>query len=82
MGLDCFLCVRDVYRRNKINSSHYPAFHQLEAVRLFPKPKEEMKGADGLAGEEWTPSPECLAIGVDLKEVLEGLMDQDGEEME
>ena len=34
-----------------------------------------MKGADKLVGEEWTSSPECLAIGVNLKEVLEGLMD-------
>eukprot|EP00580_Thalassiosira_gravida_P003310 CAMPEP_0201602326 /NCGR_PEP_ID=MMETSP0492-20130828/3094_1 /ASSEMBLY_ACC=CAM_ASM_000837 /TAXON_ID=420259 /ORGANISM="Thalassiosira gravida, Strain GMp14c1" /LENGTH=428 /DNA_ID=CAMNT_0048065815 /DNA_START=51 /DNA_END=1337 /DNA_ORIENTATION=+ len=72
-GADCFLCAGDVYRRDEIDSSHYPAFHQLEGVRLFPE--EEMKGAEGLKGEEWTSSPECAAIGEDLKNVLEGLMD-------
>jgi phenylalanyl-tRNA synthetase alpha chain len=72
-GADCFLCAGDVYRRDEIDSSHYPAFHQLEGVRLFPK--EEMKGADGLKGEDWTNSPECAAISADLKQTLEGLMD-------
>ncbi|XP_060044731.1 phenylalanine--tRNA ligase, mitochondrial isoform X2 [Erinaceus europaeus] len=34
-GLDAFLVVGDVYRRDQIDASHYPVFHQLEAVRLF-----------------------------------------------
>ncbi|XP_067651504.1 phenylalanine--tRNA ligase, mitochondrial-like isoform X2 [Haliotis asinina] len=34
-GLDAFLVVGDVYRRDEIDASHYPAFHQLEGVRLF-----------------------------------------------
>lgn len=34
MGLDNFLVVGDVYRRDEIDSSHYPVFHQLEGVRL------------------------------------------------
>ncbi|EJK61167.1 hypothetical protein THAOC_18390 [Thalassiosira oceanica] len=72
-GADCFLCAGDVYRRDEIDSSHYPAFHQLEGVRLFPE--EEMAGADGLKGEEWTSSDECATISVDLKNTLEGLMD-------
>mmetsp|Transcript_7843 Transcript_7843/g.17027 ORF Transcript_7843/g.17027 Transcript_7843/m.17027 type:complete len:426 (-) Transcript_7843:138-1415(-) len=72
-GADAFLCAGDVYRRDEIDSSHYPAFHQLEGVRLFPK--DEMKGADGLSGDDWVASPECKVIGDDLKEVLEGLMD-------
>jgi len=72
-GADAFLCAGDVYRRDEIDSSHYPAFHQLEAVRLFDK--DEMKGADGLSGEDWIKSPECELIAVDLKKTLEGLMD-------
>lgn len=72
-GADCFLCAGDVYRRDEIDSSHYPAFHQLEGVRLFPE--EEMAKADGLAGDEWTGSDECATISVDLKNTLEGLMD-------
>lgn len=35
MGLDSFLLFGDVYRRDEINGTHYPVFHQLDAVRLF-----------------------------------------------
>ncbi|XP_050953725.1 phenylalanine--tRNA ligase, mitochondrial isoform X1 [Labeo rohita] len=34
-GLDRFLLAGDVYRRDEIDSSHYPVFHQMEGVRLF-----------------------------------------------
>lgn len=34
-GLDAFLVVGDVYRRDQVDSRHYPVFHQLEGVRLF-----------------------------------------------
>ncbi|KAF5395933.1 Phenylalanine--tRNA ligase [Paragonimus heterotremus] len=34
-GLDAFLLAGDVYRRDEIDSLHYPVFHQLEGVRLF-----------------------------------------------
>ncbi|RUS79125.1 hypothetical protein EGW08_013103 [Elysia chlorotica] len=34
-GLDAFLVVGDVYRRDTINATHYPVFHQMEGVRLF-----------------------------------------------
>lgn len=37
MGLDRFLVTGDVYRRDEIDSSHYPVFHQMEGVRLFLK---------------------------------------------
>ena len=37
MGLDCFLVTGDVYRRDEIDPSHYPVFHQMEGVRLFTK---------------------------------------------
>ncbi|KAB0805188.1 hypothetical protein PPYR_02158 [Photinus pyralis] len=36
-GLDNFLIVGDVYRRDEIDSKHYPVFHQLDAVRLKTK---------------------------------------------
>ncbi|XP_014678978.1 PREDICTED: phenylalanine--tRNA ligase, mitochondrial-like [Priapulus caudatus] len=35
MGLDAFLVVGDCYRRDEIDASHYPVFHQCEGVRLF-----------------------------------------------
>ena len=37
MGFDRFLVTGDVYRRDEIDSSHYPVFHQMEGVRLFEK---------------------------------------------
>ena len=36
-GLNAFLCIGDVYRRDTIDSTHYPVFHQCEGVRLFNK---------------------------------------------
>lgn len=41
-GLDNFLVVGEVYRRDEIDSTHYPVFHQIDSVRtlhrdrLFP----------------------------------------------
>ena len=37
MGLNNFIVFGDVYRRDEIDSSHFPAFHQAEGVRLFLK---------------------------------------------
>ncbi len=35
MGFDKFLVTGDVYRRDEIDQSHYPIFHQMEGVGLF-----------------------------------------------
>ena len=37
MGFDRFLVTGDVYRRDEIDRSHYPVFHQMEGVRLFTR---------------------------------------------
>lgn len=34
-GLDAFIVVGDVYRRDTIDSTHFPVFHQMECARLF-----------------------------------------------
>lgn len=34
MGLNNFLVIGDVYRKDAIDSTHYPVFHQADAVRL------------------------------------------------
>ncbi|XP_043581282.1 probable phenylalanine--tRNA ligase, mitochondrial isoform X2 [Bombus pyrosoma] len=34
MGLNNFIVVGDVYRRDEIDSTHYPVFHQVDGVRL------------------------------------------------
>ena len=36
-GLDCFLSFGDVYRRDEVDSKHYPVFHQCDGVRLYDK---------------------------------------------
>jgi phenylalanyl-tRNA synthetase alpha chain len=37
MNYYAFLCIGDVYRRDSIDPTHYPVFHQCEGVRLFDK---------------------------------------------
>ena len=37
MGCDAYLCIGDVYRRDEIDASHYPVFHQIDSARLFTK---------------------------------------------
>lgn len=39
-GLDNFLIIGDVYRRDEIDRTHYPVFHQVDGVRL--KSREEL----------------------------------------
>ena len=39
-GLDNFLVTGDVYRKDEVNATHYPVFHQLEGVAKVPKGKD------------------------------------------
>jgi phenylalanyl-tRNA synthetase alpha subunit len=41
--VNAFLCSGDVYRRDEIDATHYPIFHQMEGVRIFTD--EELSGA-------------------------------------
>lgn len=34
-GNNAFLCVGDVYRKDTVDRTHYPAFHQMEGVRIY-----------------------------------------------
>lgn len=36
-GNEAFLCTGDVFRRDTIDASHYPCFHQMEGVKILPK---------------------------------------------
>lgn len=38
-GLDNYLIVGDVYRRDEIDATHFPVFHQIDAVRTLHKDK-------------------------------------------
>jgi len=57
-----FLLTGDVYRRDSIDATHYPVFHQMEGVCLFTKEQAEAAGCtmEELAEKE-------------LKKTLEGL---------
>lgn len=70
-GCEAFLCTGDVYRRDEIDRSHFPAFHQMEGVKLFPE--AEMGGQ--MSREEWLASDACKVVQEDLKSHLEGLVD-------
>jgi formate hydrogenlyase subunit 6/NADH:ubiquinone oxidoreductase subunit I len=45
-GLESFLVTGDVYRRDEIDRTHYPVFHQMEGVRVFPGLR--VRGSRGL----------------------------------
>lgn len=48
LGETNFLVTGDVYRRDSIDATHYPVFHQMEGVRVFTKEQWEAEGyADG-----------------------------------
>lgn len=62
-GLDRFLVAGDVYRRDEVDTTHYPVFHQTEGVKIFSA--DELSS---LSEEEQTD-----LIVTDLKQNLEGL---------
>ncbi|KAL6561850.1 hypothetical protein OROGR_002857 [Orobanche gracilis] len=57
-----FLVAGDVYRRDSIDSTHHPVFHQMEGVRVF-----------SLADWEGSHTDATLYAAEDLKKCLEGL---------
>jgi len=57
-----FLVMGDVYRRDSIDATHYPVFHQMEGVCVFEPSEWEAAGMDGT---EYA----CQ----ELKKTLEGL---------
>ncbi|XP_034187641.1 phenylalanyl-tRNA synthetase, mitochondrial isoform X1 [Osmia lignaria lignaria] len=50
MGLNNFIVIGDVYRKDEIDATHYPVFHQADAVRLCTKDEvfENVNGSDEL----------------------------------
>jgi phenylalanyl-tRNA synthetase alpha chain len=67
-GESGWLMIGDVYRRDEIDATHYPVFHQVDGVRVWRGGQlpSELSGA----------SPETIQAWViaDLKNHLEGLM--------
>lgn len=63
-GLKNFLVAGDCYRRDEIDASHYPVFHQMEGVRIFAHDTARYnRNADGVD-----------LVVADLKSHLEGLI--------
>jgi len=85
-GLDNFLVIGDVYRRDEIDAKHYPAFHQVEAVRLCSHDQvfRNVKNSDTLIifedGERSPEKQECHSssavqqMEAEMKTTLEGLV--------
>lgn len=61
-GYSYFLVTGDVYRRDSVDSTHYPVFHQMEGFRVFTPADWEASGVDG-----------TTYAATDLKKNLEGL---------
>uniref|UniRef100_A0A915C1D1 phenylalanine--tRNA ligase n=1 Tax=Parascaris univalens TaxID=6257 RepID=A0A915C1D1_PARUN len=83
-GVDSFLVIGDVYRRDEINRTHYPSFHQIEGVQLYtPRQLFDHRPDDEVAMFEdgiRTPQKQethtidtANVITFKLKAVLEGL---------
>eukprot|EP00041_Stephanoeca_diplocostata_P032601 m.1050539 g.1050539 ORF g.1050539 m.1050539 type:complete len:455 (+) comp24175_c0_seq8:231-1595(+) len=83
-GAENFLVAGDVYRRDEIDQSHYPVFHQMEGVRMFSITEmNQLTNAAVFDSHNHTRTPHtqelhteattaCLAA--DLKRVLESLV--------
>ncbi|KAG6475743.1 phenylalanine--tRNA ligase, chloroplastic/mitochondrial-like [Zingiber officinale] len=61
-GHSHFLVTGDVYRRDSIDSTHYPVFHQMEGVRVFSPNEWEVSSTDATS-----------YAATNLKKCLEGL---------
>jgi len=46
-GFTNFLVTGDVYRRDEIDRTHYPVFHQMEGVKLFPDLQVSSSSSNG-----------------------------------
>lgn len=62
-GNNAFLVLGDVYRRDTIDRTHYPAFHQMEGVRIF--------SYDQIGAKNYDDAKKIAEK--DLKQTLEGL---------
>ncbi len=79
-----FLVTGDVYRRDEIDSSHYPVFHQMEGAKLFSLPiPSSSSGTPPLPDkptkfyyddQDYKSHPDIAYVAKDLKNTLEGLV--------
>ncbi len=67
-----FLVVGDVFRRDTVDRTHYPAFHQVEGVRIVPNPygedTDDDRRSDSKQAEHSLKTAQALEV--ELKSVL------------
>jgi len=72
-GHRSFLVAADVYRRDEIDSTHYPVFHQMEGVRFFSTTEGPMVDAVARAtGTDRPPLPMIAPAAIPLGEQQTG----------
>ena len=78
-----FLVTGDVYRRDEIDASHYPVFHQMEGALLFPvsslppapsPPISDQTTKFYYDDETYKTHPQIQHVAQDLKHILEGMV--------
>lgn len=78
-----FLVTGDVYRRDEIDASHYPVFHQMEGARLFPLSSLPPAPSPPIAGqptkfyyddESYKSHLQVQHVAQNLKATLEGMV--------
>ena len=75
-GLKSFITLGDVYRRDSIDATHYPIFHQVDGVRVFNYEKlKEHAYTTGISSSDKELSESNLndIVRDDLKFILENL---------
>ena len=72
-GEKAFLVTGDVYRRDSIDASHYPVFHQMEGVRVFEPAEFSSSGSSGSGSGDDAVAAGTAHAERELKRVLEGL---------
>lgn len=65
-GEKAFLICGDVYRRDEVDSSHYPVFHQMDGVRVYSEEEYKKERSKDESFEQFVERK--------LKEHLDGLV--------
>jgi len=74
-GLKSFITLGDVYRRDSIDATHYPIFHQIDGVRVFEYEQlaEHAKKVHNIDPQNLTESVLNDIVRDELKFILENL---------
>lgn len=73
-GERAYIVTGDVYRRDEIDASHYPVFHQMDGACVFEGEElRELGKLHGITVEDGNREQARAAVEKDLKATLEGL---------